>query len=223
MTASMRIREMRQIVRASLASRCSFLSRVDMHNLIFNRKPARRYLNTLSIWGSRKFQEFAHLVGSTVVAFLFLIALCLPAHGLSVEHRYHSAGAIAGLATIYLGYAWLGYATYNFLKFKESQAPITILFYIAMACILIAEFGLLDFYFQLLREPTGTALKIGTALYFSGATFTTVGYGDLLPGAGVGQLVAVSEAILASTHSVFFVLLFLRGMIPVAQKTGGNS
>jgi hypothetical protein len=56
------------------------------------------------------------------------------------------------------------------------------------------------------------------ALYFSTATFTTLGYGDLVPSRLSGRCLAAFEAALGTGHSVFFVMMYLKGGVPDKAK-----
>src|SRR5271167_4362142 len=44
-------------------------------------------------------------------------------------------------------------------------------------------------------------------LYYEIITFTTVGYGDIIPSTGQGKLLAICTALLGATHGVTFVAL----------------
>lgn len=47
------------------------------------------------------------------------------------------------------------------------------------------------------------------ALYFTTITFTTVGYGDVLPDGSYGRIFACFVALLGTTHAVFFVTMIV--------------
>ncbi len=46
--------------------------------------------------------------------------------------------------------------------------------------------------------------------YFEIITFTTVGYGDIVPRSAPGKLLAICTALLGTTHGVTFVALCFR-------------
>ena len=48
--------------------------------------------------------------------------------------------------------------------------------------------------------------------YYEVITFTTVGYGDIIPGTGQGKLLAICTALLGATHGVTFVALVLQAL-----------
>ena len=51
------------------------------------------------------------------------------------------------------------------------------------------------------------------ALYFSGVTFTTLGFGDIAPKPGIFQLFALLEALLGAIFMAMFIFVFARKMI----------
>ena len=80
----------------------------------------------------------------------------------------------------------------NFLGYF---GPLSLLFLLALwACGLIFGFGLLQYgageHVQLSNEPTTFARVI----YFSGSTFFTLGYGDVIPTSSFARVLAVLEA-----------------------------
>jgi uncharacterized protein YjbI with pentapeptide repeats len=60
-----------------------------------------------------------------------------------------------------------------------------------------------------LQAPTAPLAEIGTSLYFSIVTFTTLGYGDVQP-MGFGEMIAVSEALLGALLTAFLVYVLGR-------------
>ena len=57
-------------------------------------------------------------------------------------------------------------------------------------------------------------------LYYEIITFTTVGYGDIIPTTDQGKLLAICTALLGSTHGVTFVALVLQAL---TQNPPGKS
>jgi hypothetical protein len=49
-------------------------------------------------------------------------------------------------------------------------------------------------------------------LYYEVMTFTTVGYGDIVPLSTHGKLLAICTALLGATHGVTFVALMLQAL-----------
>jgi voltage-gated potassium channel Kch len=49
-------------------------------------------------------------------------------------------------------------------------------------------------------------------LYFEIMTFTTVGYGDIVPATAQGKVLAICTALLGATHGVTFVAIILQAL-----------
>jgi len=49
-------------------------------------------------------------------------------------------------------------------------------------------------------------------LYYEVITFTTVGYGDIIPSTAQGKILAMCTALLGATHGVTFVALVLQAL-----------
>ena len=49
-------------------------------------------------------------------------------------------------------------------------------------------------------------------MYYEIITFTTDGYGDVIPSTAQGKLLAICTALLGATHGVTFVALVLHGL-----------
>lgn len=62
------------------------------------------------------------------------------------------------------------------------------------------------------KAPEGPVQDLGTALYFSTITFTSLGYGDILPVSNVARLLTSCEALLGVFMISLFVFVFCRRM-----------
>ena len=62
------------------------------------------------------------------------------------------------------------------------------------------------------RGPDGPVRDLGTALYFSTITFTSAGYGDVLPVSNAARALAGSEALIGVFMISLFVFVFCRRM-----------
>src|SRR5580700_7330446 len=64
-----------------------------------------------------------------------------------------------------------------------------------------------------LCEPShGAKSGLIDYLYYEIITFTTVGYGDIIPSTAQGKLLAICTALLGATHGVTFVALVLQAL-----------
>jgi potassium channel LctB len=90
--------------------------------------------------------------------------------------------------------------------------------------LLLYNYIELMFVFALLYRSNGLLYTSGvhdqyTALYFSGVTQLTIGYGEVLP-RGVGRLVAVMQAMGGVVFLGFFVTSFLSGIAKISAHRG---
>jgi hypothetical protein len=90
-----------------------------------------------------------------------------------------------------------------------SYTPGSLLLLIALwACLIILGYALINFGFQIPHREG--SFDFPSALYYSGVTFLTLGYGDLAPITGGGRFLAVVEA-----GSGFVFLAIVIGYLPV--------
>src|SRR5258706_869115 len=84
--------------------------------------------------------------------------------------------------------------TSNRDKFLSLYGPLALLMLLVVwALLLIVGFALIHWSFgvQALNDPQG-AITFGGELYFSGVTFFTLGYGDILPTQPLARMAAVA-------------------------------
>ena len=88
-------------------------------------------------------------------------------------------------------------------------APCTLLVLIILwALLMIAGWGLIVWGWD--PQFAQKQLSLGDAMYFSGVTFLTLGYGDMVPGQTIGRAIAVLEA-----GSGFGYIALVIGYVPV--------
>jgi hypothetical protein len=106
------------------------------------------------------------------------------------DHEIHSGIALFAVIAVIVVVQWamLGFGTYDLVAPNMMKPE------------------------QVLVDKSG--LSEVDQLYFSAITFTSVGYGDLQPRTAVGKSLAICEALMGMVHSVFFILVFLRGGTP---------
>ena len=108
------------------------------------------------------------------------------------------------LAPLFYRYGWLAWRTAARLfpsgrrrnTFLSVFGPLSMLALFALwAAGLIAGFALLHWSLDApLTVPAGNDRGFDTYLYFSGTTFFTLGYGDIVPTGGAGRTLSVAEA-----------------------------
>jgi hypothetical protein len=91
-------------------------------------------------------------------------------------------------------------------EFLGAFGPLALLAFVALwAWFLVAGFALLYWGAGAPLVGAGAEGSFGAALYLSGVTFFTVGFGDIVPGNGLGRTIAVIEG---STGFGFLAVLF---------------
>jgi len=113
-----------------------------------------------------------------------------------------------------VAYLWIARLIPQALVIREKELYGSVLLYVAIALLIIlqcAGFGWAAYDLFVPTAPNAGKVTPYDAIYFSSVTFTTLGYGDFVPSAGAGRALATFESLLGTAHSVFFVLVFLRG------------
>ena len=85
------------------------------------------------------------------------------------------------------------------------------------ASALILGFGMLDWAFEPAARAVGQSRSLPDQIYMSGATFFTLGYGDVVPHSGVTRLLAVVEA----GAGLGFIALVI-GYLPLIHQLFSN-
>lgn len=146
--------------------------------------------SALALFGTEEFGDSA----AGIVAFLFVV-LTPPAIVIGVLKQFREKGNVTihsmfGVLCLYL--------------------LIGLLFAVAYA--VIHEVGTTDFF------TSGRAGR-DDFLYFSYATLTTVGYGDLVAATNLGRSLAITEALLGQIYLVTVVALIVSRLRPAARQS----
>ena len=106
------------------------------------------------------------------------------------------------ITTFFYGIAWRGWA-FVVKKMRDGPrrvavlgafGPLSLILLMAIwACLMVCGFGFIHYGAGTLNGTPNQG-DFGSALYFSGTTFFTLGFGDLTPVQGLGRFLAVMEA-----------------------------
>jgi hypothetical protein len=139
-------------------------------------------------------------------AFAVFYALLYFKNTLSIEWI-----TLIGTFTIVSAYSTYLYSSFRDLSLSRQGILSVVALYFLIALIVILFFALYFDEFNLLRSSSTADWEANfhDAIYFSGVTFSTLGYGDFLPRGKEGQYFVIAEVLLGITHSVSFISIFL--------------
>jgi Ion channel len=139
------------------------------------------------------------------------------------ERTYY--GLFIGLGLVFVFYGLSIRSIFVFLQHTRREpfyVWIMFLVWSVVICCVLATFAI---GYDLLPHTAGPSLVKGRPLidylYYEIMTFTTVGYGDIVPLTVQGKLLAICTALLGFTHGVTFVALVLQAITQhLPAKTG---
>jgi len=126
------------------------------------------------------------------------------------------SGAIIGwLAVISICYAY-AYYTYSlhteFSTIAHSGMLKLVILYTSVTLLIIIIYASYYFLFDLVTGENWTA-DFHNAVYFSVVTFTTLGFGEFVPGNTTGKYIVASEAIIGTLHMITFISVWLAKVV----------
>ncbi|HDS1145474.1 MULTISPECIES: potassium channel family protein [Stenotrophomonas] len=128
-----------------------------------------------------------------------------------------------GMPLIAVSYASFGFISHRYVRYTREQLVIAPLVFVSTAILLILAFSSYYIAFPIAvstRNDAPVSGDLTSAIYFSTATFTTLGYGDIVPANDQGRWVVMLESLLGMTHMVLFILTFLRN-VDFSQSVDG--
>jgi len=121
-----------------------------------------------------------------------------------------------GLGLLFVLYGLTIRTIFLFLQHTRREPVyvwIAFLLWSVFICSVLAVFAV---EYDLLPHTSEPSITHGRPLidylYYEIITFTTVGYGDIIPVTAQGKLLAICTALLGSTHGVTFVALVLQAL-----------
>jgi hypothetical protein len=150
------------------------------------------------------------------VASLWMVLLVLPFTERTLLGLQTYYGLFIGLGLAFVMYGLTIHSIFAFLQHTK-RAPVYIwiafLLWSFFICCILAVFAI---EYDLLPHTSGPSLAKSRPLidylYYEVMTFTTVGYGDIVPLSAHGKLLAICTALLGATHGVTFVALMLQAL-----------
>jgi voltage-gated potassium channel len=121
-----------------------------------------------------------------------------------------------GLGLVFVLYGLSIRTIFLFLQHTRREPVYVWIAYLLWSVLICSVLAVFAFEYDLLPhtpQPTiAQSRPIIDYLYYEIITFTTVGYGDIVPVTAEGKLLAISTALLGATHGVTFVAIVLTAL-----------
>ena len=160
----------------------------------------------------------------TKLAVLWIALLLLPFTERSLLGAKTYYFLYIGLGLVFVLYGFSIRSIFFFLR-QTRREPVYVwigfLVWSVFICSVLAVFAI---EYDLLPHTPELSTKLSRPLidylYYEIITFTTVGYGDIIPLTADGKLLAICTALLGATHGVTFVAIVLQAL---TQHPAANS
>ena len=117
-------------------------------------------------------------------------------------------------------------AIFSFLQRARREPVYVWIGYLAWSVFICGILSVFAIEYDLLPQTPEPSITHGRPLidyfYYEIITFTTVGYGDIIPSTAQAKLLAICTALLGATHGVTFVAIILQALTqhPPAKNQG---
>jgi hypothetical protein len=159
-------------------------------------------------------QSTVNVILKLIALWIALLILPLTERALLGLRTYY--GLFIGLGLVFVVYGLTIRSIFAFLQHRSRQPfyiwIVFLLWSLFICCILTAfaiEYDLLPHTSELSLANSRPLIDY---LYYEIMTFTTVGYGDIVPLSAQGKLLAICTALLGATHGVTFVAIMLQAL-----------
>ena len=127
-----------------------------------------------------------------------------------------------GLASVFLIYGVSLRTLFHFLQQTRREPLFVWLGYLLWSLFLCCVLAVFAFEYDLLPhipDPSATQTRpLIDYLYYEVITFTTVGYGDIIPSTVPAKILAMFTALFGATHGVTFVAIVLQALTRPPSK-----
>jgi len=164
--------------------------------------------------------QVAHLIGKLAILWIALLVLPFAERTLLGAKTYYFL--YIGLGLVFVLYGVTIRSVFAFLRHTRRE-PVYIWFaYLLWSVFICSVLAVFAIEYDLLPHTPEATITHGRPLidylYYEIVTFTTVGYGDIIPPTAQGKVLAMCTALLGATHGVTFVALVLQALTHPSDK-----
>jgi Ion channel len=127
-----------------------------------------------------------------------------------------------GLASVFVLYGLTLRTLFHYLQHIRREPIFVPLSYLAWSIFLCSVLAVFAYEYDLLPHISDSSPAQGRPvidyLYYEVITFTTVGYGDIIPATLPAKILAMFTALFGATHGVTFVAIVLQALTHLPSK-----
>ena len=170
------------------------------------------------------FQQEIRIIAKLVVLWILLLVLPFAERTLLGSKTYYFL--YIGLGLVFVLYGLTVHTIFSFLQHARREPVYVWIAYLAWSVFICSILSVFAIEYDLLPHTPEPSITHGRPLidyfYYEIVTFTTVGYGDIIPPTAQGKLLAICTALLGATHGVTFVAIILQALTqhPPAKNQG---
>jgi hypothetical protein len=164
------------------------------------------------------------LIATLAVPWIVLLALPFAERTVLGAKTYYFL--YIGLGLVFVLYGLSIRAIFFFVQRLRREPVYVWIGYLAWSVFICSVLSVFAIEYDLLPHTPEPSLTHGRPLidyfYYEIITFTTVGYGDIIPSTAQGKFLAMCTALLGATHGVTFVAIILQALTqhPPAKNQG---
>ena len=152
----------------------------------------------------------------TKLAVLWIALLVLPFTERSLLGAKTYYFLYIGLGLVFVLYGLTIRSIFFFLRQTRREPVYVWIGFLAWSVFICSVLAVFAIEYDLLPHTPEPSMKLSRPLidylYYEIITFTTVGYGDIIPLTADGKLLAICTALLGATHGVTFVAIVLQAL-----------
>jgi hypothetical protein len=176
-----------------------------------------------------RFQQVSpvRLIAKLAIPWIVLLALPFAERTLLGAKTYYFLYIGLGLVFVLYG---LSIRTIFFFLQRTRREPVYVwIGYLAWSVFICSVLSVFAIEYDLLPQTPEPSITHGRPLidyfYYEIITFTTVGYGDIIPATAQAKFLAICTALLGATHGVTFVAIILQALTqhPPAKNQGWSN